>query len=1105
MYSKNKKNARNNMHALTLASSLAVLTAALSSAAMAQDAAEEEKEEDSSERVEEVVVQGFRSALETAQDMKRDASTFLDAISAEDIGSLPDRSVVEAMQRLPGVAIERFANVSDADHFGVEGSGAVVRGLTATRSEFNGRDSFNASSGYGLNFEDVPPELMGRVELYKNQTADMIEGGIGGTVSLHTRLPFDSDERQIAIKGDLNYSERIDETTPTYSGLFSDRWDTEYGEFGLLLNLSKSRLKGRSDNMQSNLYVERYMNGDHLITTNEWEIETDEALENMSEAERRQFASEQGYGTVYVPNGANAFFKNDDRTRKGYSAALQWSNPEETLTTTGQFFRSDASLSWTERELGFQLPYDSWESNPATVDGVPGEFQYTDQGVYADGIIVNNDDDGWRSTNDNDRVPNTGEFGHRYQAATRFNDVHSVIDDYSLNFVYTPTEAWEISADFQHVEATTSSDDGKIMMALHAAQDFDMRGSTPSLTLLDPFTYNDEPTYHNPVTSTSDNYFTNSSSYYWQALQDSYERSEGEENAFRADAEHFFEDSFITSVKAGVRYAKREQTVRKTDGTWAHAAALWAGEVYATDKYGEDILDEDDTAIEVFPEGASWLDGERTYASPGVWDSWETVNWNDFHDGSTINIPGGNNLLMPSIELTRDVAHWDTRFQRPVNQEWVPASQRDRVVDGYFRAGEISTTEEKNQAAYVRVNFSSDDFALRFDGNFGLRYVKISHDTTGAIKFPDLVPLDPTDPGEVNNHLSEDELGFANEAEVLQDATEDYTTVLPSFNLKLELTDDLISRFAVSKAIAMPDIGDYRNSMSIGLLGYNPKATYKESNPQDTIGDQEIESAYVAGWTAYSGNPHLKPMESIQYDVSLEWYFADVGSLTTSLFYKDLSNFNIQGAFPRDILNPTTGITQPVDVSGPINGGDGTIQGIELAYQQSMDFLPGAFSGITIQANYTYIDAKGVPNSQLNPATPGVDAGDEDAVNEFEDSLIIFDDLPLQGQSEHTFNLVGIYEWANFSGRLAYNWRSEYLLTTRDVIAQVPIFNEDSGFLDGSAFYNITDDVKIGLQAKNLLNTKVKTIMQVNNDGLKLGRSWFATERSVALVLQANF
>jgi len=136
---------------ISLASSLVVLTSALAAQrVLAQDAEE-------SAQLEEVVVEGSRASLQNAQEIKRQADTFVDAVSASDIGALPDRSVLEAMQRIPGVSIERFQANDDPDHFSMEGSGAVVRGMTQTRSEFDGRDTFTASSGRGLSWQDVPP------------------------------------------------------------------------------------------------------------------------------------------------------------------------------------------------------------------------------------------------------------------------------------------------------------------------------------------------------------------------------------------------------------------------------------------------------------------------------------------------------------------------------------------------------------------------------------------------------------------------------------------------------------------------------------------------------------------------------------------------------------------------------------------------------------------------------------------------------------------------------------------------------------------------------------------------------------------------------------
>src|SRR5690606_32696240 len=98
-----------------------------------------------STQLEEIVVTGIRQSLQNAQDIKREAEVFVDSVTAEDIGALPDRSVTEVLQRIPGVSISRFAAGNDPDHFSVEGSGVVVRGLNSVRSELNGRDTFSAN------------------------------------------------------------------------------------------------------------------------------------------------------------------------------------------------------------------------------------------------------------------------------------------------------------------------------------------------------------------------------------------------------------------------------------------------------------------------------------------------------------------------------------------------------------------------------------------------------------------------------------------------------------------------------------------------------------------------------------------------------------------------------------------------------------------------------------------------------------------------------------------------------------------------------------------------------------------------------------------------
>src|SRR5690606_39512714 len=83
--------------------------------------------DDDSRPIEEIVTRGVRRSLESAQALKRNSSVIVDSVTAEDIGALPDRSVTETLQRIPGVAINRFAAGRDPDHFSVEGDRKSTR------------------------------------------------------------------------------------------------------------------------------------------------------------------------------------------------------------------------------------------------------------------------------------------------------------------------------------------------------------------------------------------------------------------------------------------------------------------------------------------------------------------------------------------------------------------------------------------------------------------------------------------------------------------------------------------------------------------------------------------------------------------------------------------------------------------------------------------------------------------------------------------------------------------------------------------------------------------------------------------------------------------
>ena len=197
--------------------------------------------------LEEVIVVGVRRSLESSQDIKRESDTFVDSVTATDIGAFPDKSVAEALQRVPGITVSRLQSNDDSTHFSAEPAAVLIRGLTFVRTELNGRDSFSADGYRGLNFNDISPELMAGVDVYKNQTAEMVEGGIAGTVNLRTRLPLDPPDRVFSFTGRANYGDRSDDTTYEGSSVYSDSWQTDFGRFGAMANLAYSHIKTQTE------------------------------------------------------------------------------------------------------------------------------------------------------------------------------------------------------------------------------------------------------------------------------------------------------------------------------------------------------------------------------------------------------------------------------------------------------------------------------------------------------------------------------------------------------------------------------------------------------------------------------------------------------------------------------------------------------------------------------------------------------------------------------------------------------------------------------------------------------------------------------------------
>lgn len=183
------------------------------------------------QQLQSVVITGIRGALETSAAIKRNSTAVVDAVSAEDVGKLPDSDVGEALGRIPGVSVGR--------DFG-QGASVSIRGTDPqmTYTTLNGQTV--ASTGWydqksidrSFNYSLLPPELIGGMEVYKSSQADLNEGGIGGTVIVKTRKPLDLAPN--TIYGGIKYGKgSISDTNTDLSGLYS--WRNEARNFGVLV------------------------------------------------------------------------------------------------------------------------------------------------------------------------------------------------------------------------------------------------------------------------------------------------------------------------------------------------------------------------------------------------------------------------------------------------------------------------------------------------------------------------------------------------------------------------------------------------------------------------------------------------------------------------------------------------------------------------------------------------------------------------------------------------------------------------------------------------------------------------------------------------------
>lgn len=400
---------------------LAIAVASASFGAIAQD--------EGMDQLEEVVVTGIRGSLERSMDMKRDAQGVVDAISAEDIGKMPDTNLAESLQRITGVSIDRQNG---------EGSRVTVRGFGPDYNvvTLNGRqmpaaniEATSASSSRSFDFANLAAESVSAVEIYKTGKASLSTGGIGSVINIRTARPLEQDDlvANVGIKAMHDTSTKTgDSWTPEISGIFSTKFADD--TMGIALT-------GSYSDRQSGYAKAETGPGWYTIPggQGDWgSVAPDNSTGTPGVF--TDFDNPPQAGDIYaMPRGIGFAFGEIQRERTNAQVTFQWA-PSDTLETT---------LDYTHSEQDVEQQYNAMG---AWFNGVPVSGGFTPGTGNGSVVALTEYTDGTGS----DVTFNAGEWGTK-------NTNNSL----GLNVAWHPTDALTLVFDYHNSTAKNGAKDDR--------------------------------------------------------------------------------------------------------------------------------------------------------------------------------------------------------------------------------------------------------------------------------------------------------------------------------------------------------------------------------------------------------------------------------------------------------------------------------------------------------------------------------------------------------------------------------------------------------------------------------------------------------------------
>lgn len=898
----------------------------------------------------EIIVTGVRAAINKALDVKRNSNVIVDSISAEDIGKLPDNNIAEAIQRIPGVSIDRS---------GGEGRYISINGLGPQFSLtlLNGRQIATSDSSRSFSFDTIASNLVRQIDVYKTVDANIPEGGLGGTVNVRTARPFDFDGFTASALVSYQYDENSKKGHPQASALISDTFFD--GRVGVLLSFTHQRRTNTVYQTTASAWSRNYFVDP--VTGGYVEDDLDKAWRSW----------DVQYGRTV-----------SERERNGGTAVLQF-KPTDTLTLTADYLYSKFNVKDKRDSGGAYL----WavQDTPKSIIDENGYYTQLDIGLHLPYSVCNAYDPAVKvsATNVSCRASYSWNNNETFRPTTT--------QLAGFNTEWKPTDNFTALADFYWSKAVN---DNKGKNRNHTFEMGNMPGyyvifpedgSSPLFDLggFDLAGHADELRVRR---------FGNSGTY-TKAINKG------------MSLDFVYEPSDDLTLRFGGSYAQQN---KNNDG-------------YATPS---NIT------------GLYWCCS--TDAPPDLKQVLNGVMWADGRFGVTgepypVFLINGDGL--------REWAANETNLLNRVCPATSPnkCGYTDFVANGRtfnaVRSASSYKVAEKDLGLYFQLQGKTEIGTVPINVVAGLRYSRTSLTSSGTnvvlVGFKSNIDkqLVPVWDGENASNLR---------PAVPVAAKNTYDYFLPSVNVKADLTDRLIFRLAATKTMTRPTLADISPSFSYGGFPMNPSTRGASGN-----------------------NPNLKPFTSNNYDASLEWYYSRNGAIAVAGFIKDASNFiirqtkqeiidTVQTVSP-NIIDVETGLPYSLEkarifqVSRPHNAASATIKGITASWTHSFDF------GLGFQANYTKVWSKVKAENNQAFALPGI---------------------------SDTVNLVGFYEKGPISARVAYNWRSAFLVSPSSGGPN----NDETLGVNGSPYqqvdarigFKLGYDIELGVDVTNLTKSKVR-------------------------------